>query len=284
MRGIVSILEDIKVQHTVFALPFAIMSAFMAAGGAPGLRDLGLILAAMVFARSAAMAFNRIADERYDRENPRTAGRALPSGRAARPVYIAFTAASAAGFVVVCAMMNRLALTLSPVALGVVLFYSYTKRFTPYSHFFLGAALALAPVGAWVAIREEIAVAPLLLGVAVVFWLAGLDTIYSLQDIEFDRRVGLHSIPQRFGASRALALSSAFHGVMVALLLALAALSSLSWIYITGVLLAAALLYYEHSIVRPDDLSRVNVAFFNVNGAVSMGLMLFTIADVMMSP
>lgn len=284
MRTLVSILGDIKIQHTVFALPFAIMSAFMAADGAPGFRDLGLILAAMVFARSAAMAFNRLADARFDSENPRTKNRALPSGRVTRARYGVFTILSSAGFVAVCAMMNRLALYLSPVALFIVFFYSYTKRFTAYSHFFLGLALSLAPIGAWVAIREELAVEPVMLGAAVVFWLAGLDTIYSCQDIEFDRERGLFSIPQRFGLGKALMLSAAFHAVMVSILLALAAVSGLSWIYIAGVLFTAVLLYYEHSIVRPDDLSRVNVAFFNVNGVISAGLMAFTIADMLARP
>lgn len=282
IKPFAAILGDIKVQHTIFALPFALMSAFIAADGAPGWRLVALIVVAMVFVRSAAMAFNRLADAKFDRDNPRTAGRALPLGKATRFHYALFVIASSAAFIAVCAYINPLALKLAPFALGVVFFYSLTKRFTAYSHIFLGVALALAPIGAWVAVKEEFAAQPILLGLAVVFWLSGLDTIYSCQDAEFDKRRGLNSIPQKFGVPGALRMSAMFHMVMISFLLALAAVSSLHWLYIIGVALTAALLWYEHSLVRPDDLSRVNVAFFNVNGIISVGLMGFTIADVML--
>ncbi len=264
-------------------MPFAVMSAFIAAHGAPGWVELGLIIVAMVFARSAAMAFNRLTDERFDRSNPRTEKRALPAGRATRTQYILFTIVSCAAFIAVCGMINQTALILSPVALLIVFFYSYTKRFTAYSHFILGLALALAPLGAWVAVREEISTQPILLGAAVIFWLAGLDTIYSCQDVEFDRHSGLKSIPQRFGVKRALNMAALFHVVMVVLLLTLALVSTLSWIYIIGVLFTGAMLWYEHSLVKPDDLTKVNVAFFNMNGIISMGLMVFTITDVLVT-
>lgn len=280
-RQFTAILEDIKIQHTVFAMPFAVMSAFIAAHGAPPLGVLGLIVVAMVFARSSAMAFNRLVDASFDEKNPRTKGRAIPAGMASRGQYVFFIVAASAGFILACSQINRLSLILSPVALLIVFFYSYTKRFTAYSHFFLGLSLSLAPLGAWVAVREEISAASLVLGGAVVFWLAGLDAIYSLQDVEFDKAHGLNSIPQRFGVRLALILSAVFHAVMVALLFILPLISPLSWIYGVGVSLTAGLLIYEHWLVRPDDLSKVNVAFFNVNGVISVGLMAFTIADIL---
>ena len=282
MGQLSAILDDIKIQHTVFALPFALMSAFIAASGWPGWRIFLLILAAMFFARSAAMAFNRLADERFDAGNPRTQGRALPAGKVSRGRYVFFVAASSIGFLASCWMINRLAFMLSPAALAIVFFYSFTKRFTSYTHFFLGASLALAPVGAWVAVREEISPVAMIIGAAVVFWLAGLDTIYSCQDYAFDRENSLNSIPRRFGVAAALRLAAVFHGVMVIILLSAFWAAGLSWIYLAGVLFTALMLAYEHSIVRPDDLSRVNVAFFNVNGIISVGLMAFTIADVLL--
>lgn len=281
LKAYAAILDDIKIQHTVFAMPFAVMSAFIAASGLPPLGVLGLIVVAMVFARSAAMAFNRLVDASFDEKNPRTKGRAIPAGMASRGHYVFFTVAASLAFILVCSQINRLSLILSPVALLIVFFYSYTKRFTAYSHFFLGLALSLAPLGAWVAVKEEISAVSLVLGGAVVFWLAGLDAIYSLQDVEFDKAHGLNSIPQRFGVRRALILSAMFHAAMVALLFTLLFISPLSWIYGAGAFLTAGLLLYEHSLVRPDDLSKVNVAFFNVNGVISVGLMAFTIADIL---
>jgi len=281
MGSLSAILEDIKIQHTLFALPFAIMSAFIAAHGWPGWRLFGLILVAMFFVRSAAMAFNRLVDARYDMENPRTRGRALPAGKATAPQYAIFVVVCSIGFLFTCWMINQLALYLSFPALIIVFFYSFTKRFTAYSHFFLGLALALAPVGAWVAVRQEISPVALTLGAAVVFWLAGLDTIYSCQDRDYDVRKGLNSIPGKFGVAFALRLSAIFHGVMVVLLIVAAWVASLSWIYMAGVAFTGAMLWYEHSLVRPDDLSRVNVAFFNINGIISVGLMAFAIADVL---
>lgn len=281
LKAYAAILGDIKIQHTVFAMPFAVMSAFIAASGLPPLGVLGLIVVAMVFARSAAMAFNRLVDAQFDEKNPRTKGRAIPAGMASRGHYVFFTVAASLAFILVCSQINRLSLILSPVALLIVFFYSYTKRFTAYSHFFLGLALSLAPLGAWIAVKEEISAVSLVLGGAVVFWLAGLDAIYSLQDVEFDKAHGLNSIPQRFGVRRALILSAMFHAAMVALLFTLLFISPLSWIYGAGAFLTAGLLLYEHSLVRPDDLSKVNVAFFNVNGVISVGLMAFTIADIL---
>lgn len=281
MSRLKAILSDIKIQHTVFALPFAIMSAFMAADGLPSWETLLLIILSLVFARSAAMAFNRLIDEKFDRENERTSQRALPKGDVQKSDYIWFTLANSAGFIAVCWFINPLALKLSPIALSIVFFYSYTKRFTAYSHFFLGLALSLAPLGAWVAVREDFSIQPALLSIAVIFWLAGLDTIYSCQDIDFDRETGLNSIPQKFGVKKALTMAASFHAVMVVTLLALAVLSQLSWLFTIGVIFTAGMLLYEHSLVKPDDMTKVNVAFFNVNGAISVGLMAFTIADTL---
>ncbi len=273
------ILADIKLPHTVFALPFAIMSAFLAAGGMPETETLIWILVAMVGARSAAMAFNRIVDARLDAANPRTRDRALPAGRVGYLGYGVFLVAASALLVVAAAMLNRLALLLSPVALAIVFFYSFTKRFTAYSHFWLGLALAVAPVGAWVAVREEIALGSLVLGAAVVFWLVGFDIIYACLDVDSDTRNRLHSIPQRFGVAPALKISFAAHAVMVAFLLGLSALPILGPLYLAGVAGVAGLLLYEHSLVNPNDLSKVNLAFFNVNGGISLFLMVVVIAD-----
>ena len=274
------ILSDIKIEHTVFALPFALMSAFLAAGGLPEMEKLVWILVCMVGARSAAMAFNRIVDARYDAMNPRTRERAIPSGQVSVSSYWAFLILSSVLFVFSAWMLNKLAFYLSPVALIIVFFYSLTKRFTAFSHFWLGLAISIAPVGAWVAIREEISFISLLLGGAVIFWLIGFDILYSCMDVEADRANRLHSIPERFGVERALKLALASHVLMMLFLLLLLEPSVLLGpLYLAGVLLVACLLVYEHSLVKKDDLSKVNMAFFNVNGVISIGLMLFVIID-----
>jgi len=280
LKKIKILLEDIKIQHTIFALPFALMSAFIASNGVPPSDKLLWILLAMVGARSSAMSFNRIADVDYDRENPRTKERALPKGRIRKSYYIIFLILSVLLFIFSCIMLNRLALILSPAALLIVFFYSYTKRFTIFSHFFLGLSLSLAPIGAWVAIREEISIVSVVLGLAVIFWLAGLDIIYSCQDVEFDKSHGLFSFPAKLGIERALRLAALFHVIMMLFLFSLFFTGNLGLLYVVGIILIAGLLYYEHSIVRPDDLSKVNVAFFNVNGIISIGLMLMTILDI----
>jgi len=275
-----AIFSDIKIQHTVFALPFAVMSAFIAAGGLPETKKLAWVVACMVGARSAAMAFNRIVDARYDIKNPRTQGRALPSGRVDERSYWLFLIAFSLVFVFSAGMLNQLALYLSPLALIIVFFYSLTKRFTVYSHFWLGLAIAIAPVGAWVAIREEISFISLLLGAVVVFWLVGFDILYSCMDVEFDRKSNLKSIPQKFGIENALRIAFVSHGLTVLFLFViLQFVDELGVLYSIGVIIVAGLLIYEHSLVSPDDLSKINIAFFNMNGIISIGLMLFVIAD-----
>ncbi len=274
------IFSDIKIQHTVFALPFAVMSAFLAAEGFPETEKLVWIIVCMVGARSAAMAFNRIVDARFDKENPRTRDRALPSGKINVGNYAVFLVASSALFIFSAWMLNSLAFYLSPVALVIVFFYSLTKRFTAFSHFWLGLAISIAPVGAWVAIREEISFTSLLLGAAVICWLIGFDILYACLDIEADRANRLHSIPERFGIETALKMAFASHAVMVVFLLVLLEPTVLlGWVYLAGVALVAGLLAYEHSLIKKDDLSKVNMAFFNVNGIISIGLMAFVIVN-----
>ena len=281
VRSFRATLEMIKFSHTLFALPFAVLAAVLAAGGWPSLPTLGKILVAMVGARSAAMAHNRLADRHLDAANPRTASRALPAGALSVGFVRAFLGVSVAVFLAAAASLNRLTLFLSPVALALLLFYSYTKRFTLLSHLVLGLCLGIAPVGAWIAVRGEFALLPVLLGLAVLFWTAGFDVIYSLQDEEHDRRAGLKSIPARFGTRRALWISGLFHLAMAILLVAVWRLSGGGWLFLAGVLATVAALAYQHAIVRPGDLSRVDAAFFTANGFVSVTLAACGIADVL---
>ncbi|MEE8484768.1 MAG: UbiA-like polyprenyltransferase [Nitrospinota bacterium] len=283
MHSLKLILKDIRIEHTLFAMPFAIMSAFLAAGGLPEIKKLALLLIALFFARSAAMAFNRITDAKFDAANPRTKQRPLAAGGINMSRYVLFVCISSAFFIGTCYALNPLAFTLSPAALFIIFFYSFTKRFTLYSHFFLGIALSLAPIGAWVAVKGEFGLASVLLGAAVVFWLVGLDIIYSCQDVEHDKSAGLHSIPSRLGMDSALRLSSLAHAAMIVFLLSVFFISTeLGPVYLAGVALTAGLLFYEHSLVKPDDLRKVNTAFFNVNGMISVGLMAFTVADTLL--
>lgn len=273
-------LSMIKFQHTLFALPFALTGAILAANGAPSWRQMGFILGAMVGARSAAMVFNRIADLRFDRLNPRTSNRPLVTGELGLPFAWGFLIANCALFLLCAARLNRLAFLLAAPALALILSYSYAKRFTWATHLHLGASLGLAPLGAWIAVRGTIETAPLLLGAAVTLWTAGFDVIYSCQDVGFDRDTGLHSIPRRFGVAAALRVSSGLHLTTVLLLLSLPRFAPLGAIYLAGVAGTAALLVYEHRLVRPDDLSRVNQAFFTVNGCVSFLVLAATAVDL----
>jgi 4-hydroxybenzoate polyprenyltransferase len=267
----------IKFSHSVFALPFALTSAALATGGRVPWRALPWIVLAMIGARSAAMGFNRLADQAIDARNPRTAARELPRGLVSRREVWLFVGLSAAALVLAAAMLNPLCLALSPVALIVVLGYSYTKRFTSLSHFVLGLGLGIAPVGAWLAVRGRFDAAPVVLASAVLAWVAGFDTIYACQDVEFDRSEGLSSLPARLGTGRALVIARVLHATAVALLFALYALVPLHPVYLVGVAGVAALLVYEHSLVSAHDLSRVDAAFFTVNGWISVGYFAFTV-------
>lgn len=271
------LLEMIKIEHTIFALPFAFMGALLAARGLPNLTQAIGILLAMVGARSAAMAFNRLVDAPLDALNPRTESRALPQGLISRPATIAFIIGSALLFFGAASQLNRLSLYLSPVALAVVLGYSYTKRFTCYSHLFLGAALGIAPAAGWIAVRGDLTAIPLLLSVSVLFWVAGFDILYALQDEGFDRQVGLHSLPCRWGRAGAMRLAAWFHGVAAAGFLLTGWLAGLGKLYVGAILISGILLWLEHRIISPQDISRLNQAFFTLNGMIGIILGLATL-------
>lgn len=293
MRSLRPFLELIRFSHTLFAMPFALLGAVMAWSAGRlrtppvpfRLQDLAGIVVCMVFARSAAMAFNRLADRHLDAANPRTASRHLPAGKLRVTAVAAFTVACSLGFVAGTLLFlphNPLPLYASSPVLAFLFSYSYAKRFTVLSHFWLGAALMLAPVAAWVAICGWIDWPPIVLGGAVLLWVAGFDMIYACQDADFDAARQLFSIPGRFGVKTALQLAALCHaGMLVLLLLLPRVYSQLGNLYLAGVLAVGALLVYEHSIVRPDDLSRVNQAFFHVNAVVSIGLLVVGCLDSM---
>jgi 4-hydroxybenzoate polyprenyltransferase len=267
-------LEMIKIEHTLFALPFAFLGAVLAARGLPSARQILWIVVAMVGARSAAMAFNRIADRSFDAKNPRTAMRALPAGQLSVGFVWAFTIASAALFLLAAAMLNRLTLILAPVALACVLLYSFTKRWTQFSHLVLGACLSIAPTGAWIAVLGEIgSPVPLLLSLVVLLWTAGFDVLYACQDCDFDREQGLRSIPARFGIGRALWIARGLHAAAFLALLWLFVVTRLGPVAFVGVIATGALLVYQHRLVRAGDLSRLNAAFFTTNAFVSVILL-----------
>ncbi|MGE3820051.1 MAG: UbiA-like polyprenyltransferase [Isosphaeraceae bacterium] len=286
-RVLTDLLGMIKFSHTLFALPFAMLGAAMAAKGPEGWqgrpRDWLGILLCMVFARSTAMAFNRLVDRQIDARNPRTATRHLPVGRLSVATVAAFCVACALGFVASTLLFlpNPWPLRLALPVLDWICGYSYAKRFTSLAHVWLGSALMLAPIAAWIALRGDLDWPPVLLGLAVLFWVTGFDVIYACQDLEFDRQAGLHSIPKRLGIVGALRLAAASHVAMAACLVGLGVVGPFGPIYFVGLGLIAALLVYEHAIVRPDDLSRVNLAFFQVNVVISMGLLAIGLVDLL---
>ncbi|MBI2815977.1 MAG: UbiA family prenyltransferase [Acidobacteria bacterium] len=274
-------LEMIKIEHSVFALPFALMGALLAARGLPTYRQLFWIVVAMIGARSAAMSFNRLIDRHIDAQNPRTAQRALPVGALSVRFATSFALLSCAVLVIAAYQLNALAFYLSPVALAILFLYSYTKRFTVLSHIVLGFCLGIAPAAAWIAVRGSLSWSVLLLTAAVTLWTAGFDIIYACQDVEFDHRTGLHSVPRFWGIARALQISSALHVLMAVLLVWLAIVENLGWISLAGVGVAGLLLIYEHRLVKPNDLSRLDAAFFNTNGWIGVLLLLFWGADIL---
>ena len=282
-------LEMIKIEHTLFALPFALLGAALAARELPPqpagfwISKLLWISLAMVGARSAAMTFNRIVDRRIDAENLRTANRALPAGLLDLRFAWIFAGLSSALFLVAASQLNWLTFILSPIALASVLLYSYTKRFTWLSHLFLGWCLSIAPTGAWIAIQGRLTIVPLLLSLSVMLWTAGFDILYACQDYDFDRSAGLHSIPERFGISRALWISRLIHLLMFTSLVLFFLSANLGWIGFTGVIATGGLLIYQHSLVKPGDLSRLNVAFFTTNAFVSVILFVTMAGDAFLS-
>jgi 4-hydroxybenzoate polyprenyltransferase len=279
-----SLLEMIKFSHTVFAFPFALMGmllASLASGIAPSFAQVFWICLAMVGARTGAMGLNRIIDARIDADNPRTAERHLPSGKVAMGEAWLLVLGAFALLLLAAWMLNPLCLQLAPVAIFFLALYSYCKRFTALAHVVLGICLAAAPIGAWIALRGDIGWPVVVLGLAVLFWVAGFDIFYALQDYEFDRDKGLFSIPSRFGVERSFLIARLFHIAMVSLLLLLVFSEGLGLIYLLGVVVVAGLLIYEHLLVRPDDLTRLDAAFFNMNGYISVTIFLFTLADAL---
>jgi 4-hydroxybenzoate polyprenyltransferase len=272
----------IKWEHSVFALPFALTGAVLAAGGWPTLRVLGWIVVCMVAARSAAMAFNRLVDAKLDAANPRTAMRALPAGTLSAGFVGGFVVVACAVFVVGAAMLNRLTLELAPLALIVVLAYSYTKRLTRWSHVVLGLALGIAPAAAWIAVRGSLDWRIVVLTLAVLLWVGGFDVLYACQDFEHDRKAGLNSVPQAFGLEPAFWIARAMHAGMLLTLCWLLLLFGLGKVAMVGVLVVAILLLYEHSIISPKDLRRMNAAFFTLNGVISVVFFGFVAADVLL--
>ena len=278
---IVTFCKMVKFSHTVFALPFALAAAALAARGVGlTLSRLAALVLAMAGARTTAMGFNRIVDRRYDAKNPRTANREIPRGAVSLPAAWALTAASAVVFVATAAYLGPLCLALSPLALVFLYGYSLTKRFTSLCHLALGLAIASGPAGAWIAVRGTFGLVPGLLMLAVGTWIGGFDVLYALADRDFDRATGLHSIPARLGVPGALAVSGALHVVTLAALVALAPIAGLGVFYLAGVAVVGALLCWEHAIVKPSDLSRLNIAFFNLNGYVSVAFLAAVVVDV----
>jgi len=274
LRNLRVTLEMIKWEHSIFALPFALCGAMLAAAGLPSAHQLLWIVIAMIAARSAAMAFNRLADASIDAANPRTRTRALPAGQLSPTFVATFVVVSCAIFILAASQLNRLTLWLSPVALAVLLLYSYTKRFTRWSHLVLGFTLGIAPSAAWIAVRGSLDLRILLLTAAVTFWVGGFDILYACQDFEFDRRAGLYSIPCHFGIGAALWVARAFHAIMLLLLIALVAMFGLGKLALAGVFVVALLLLYEHS--------RLNAAFFTMNGVISVVFLLFVSGDLLL--
>ena len=282
LRSIGITLEMIKWEHSVFALPFALAGAMLAAGGWPPGRTLAWIIVAMVAARSAAMAFNRLTDASLDAANPRTRSRALPTGALSRHFVGGFVILACALLVLAASQLNRLSLMLSPVAIAVLLLYSYTKRFTRWSHLALGFALGMAPAAAWIAVRGSLDARILLLTAAVTLWVGGFDILYACQDYDFDLRARLYSVPQSFGIARALAIARALHVLVLVLLGAVVFAFGLGTVAAAGVLVVALLLTYEHSLVTPHDLSRLDAAFFTMNGVISLVFFAFVAGDLLL--
>jgi 4-hydroxybenzoate polyprenyltransferase len=282
MNKLLVLLEMIKFKHSVFALPFALMGAFLAGRGIPSLRVFFWVVLAMVGARTAAMTFNRIADYRFDAANPRTKDRAIPAGQVSLKESWLLIAAAAALFFAACAMLNPLCLAISPFALALTFFYSLTKRFTWLCHVVLGVALAIAPIGGWAAAAGSLSGYPWVLSLGVLFWVAGFDIIYASQDAEFDRQAGLHSMPAILGRKNAFRLAILFH-LLAFLLFALTGwLQSLNVVYYLGIVLTGAALFYQHLIVNPRDLSRIEMSFFSMNGLIALTLFIAACISLLM--
>ncbi len=284
LNKIKNLLEMIKFSHTIFAFPFALMGVVLAAlasGKAPGIGQVFWICLAMVGARTAAMGLNRLIDARIDAGNPRTANRHIPAGKVSILEAILFILVTLVIFFFAAWMLNPLCLKLAPIVVGFFVLYSYCKRFTHFAHIVLGICLAAAPIGAWVALRGDLGWSVISLGIAVLFWVSGFDIFYALQDYDYDVEHGLHSVPSKLGKEKSFRLVRIFHGLMLLFLLLVLPGSGLGWIYFAGVVVVAALLVYEHLLVKPDDLSKLDAAFFNMNGYISVTIFVFTLVDAL---
>jgi 4-hydroxybenzoate polyprenyltransferase len=284
LAKIKTLLEMIKFSHTIFAFPFALMGVVLAAlasGSLPGIGKLFWICVAMVGARSAAMGLNRLIDAKIDAENPRTADRHIPTGEVKIWEAALFILVALILFFFSAWMLNPLCFKLAPVVIGLFVLYAYCKRFTHLAHIVLGVCLAIAPVGAWIALRGDIGWSVIALALAVLFWVSGFDIFYALQDYDFDVEHGLHSVPVRLGKQKAIKLVRVFHGLMLLFLLLVLPGSGLGWIYFAGVVVVALLLFYEHTLVKADDLSKLDAAFFNMNGYISIAIFAFTLVDAL---
>ena len=279
-RTISEFFEMIKFEHTIFALPFAFVSLLLATRGHLSKSLIFWVVTAMVGARTGAMGFNRIIDAEFDRQNPRTANRAIPAGRISRRFALLISVIAFALFVLSAAMLNRVCLMASPLAILILIGYSYTKRYTPYSHLILGFAISGAPLGAWLAATGTLSWTALILSVAVLCWIAGFDILYSLQDVDFDRQAGLHSIPEAVGIPSALWVSRFLHLLCLLFLAVLTKFTDAGLFYKVGVSIVAILLIYEHTLISPGDLSHINTAFFTMNGLISMIFLAFVAADI----
>ncbi|UCD65568.1 MAG: UbiA family prenyltransferase [Deltaproteobacteria bacterium] len=276
LKKIAILLEMIKFEHTVFALPFAFMGAFLAARGVPDMVTFGWIILAMVGARTSAMGFNRIVDREFDKLNPRTASRALPAQTVKTSEAWAMVILASALFFFACYNLNQLTLILSPFALGLTLFYSLTKRFTWLCHIVLGLALAFSPLGGWVAVSGSLHNYPYVLSIGVLFWVAGFDTVYACLDADFDANIGLFSLPSRFGRQNAFRIAVLFHVIAFILFVMTGIISRLNFLYYIGIILTGAALFYQHLVVNPRDLSRIQLSFFTMNGLISLTLFVAT--------
>lgn len=280
MKSFFAFIKMIKLEHSLFALPFAFVGMILAANGFPSWNIILWVVAAMVGARSAAMGVNRYADAEIDARNPRTASREIPAGNISKKAALFYILLSLALYFTAAFMLNRLTAILSPIPVLIFILYAYAKRFTNFCHIILGVALGLAPICAWIAVTGSIDTAPFILGGAVILWVAGFDILYAIQDIEYDRKEGLHSIPAVFGTGGSLIIARILHFAAVCLFISLMAFTNLGYVYLAGVLLSGALMAYEHSLVSKDDLSKLNMAFFNMNAYISITIMIFTIIDI----
>ncbi len=280
MKSFFAFIKMIKLEHSLFALPFAFVGMILAAKGLPSWDIILWVVVAMVGARSAAMGVNRYADAEIDARNPRTASREIPAGNISKKATLFYILLSLALYFTAAFMLNRLTAILSPIPVLIFILYAYAKRFTNFCHVILGIALGLAPICAWIAVTGSIDTAPFILGSAVILWVAGFDILYAIQDIEYDRKEGLYSIPAVFGTGGSLIIARILHFAAICLFISLMAFTNLGYIYLAGVLLSGALMAYEHSLVSKDDLSKLNMAFFNMNAYISITIMIFTIIDI----